>query len=107
MRPVSRFVLLRWQFVPRQSWHRLLRLQQDLTTAQGGTLTRITLAITITRDGTTLIVIIGTWPACRVGSAAWRKRKRTASPTPTPASRPALLPQAWPHPAGSVRPASS
>jgi hypothetical protein len=71
MRPASRFVLLRWQFVRRQSSHRLLRLQQDLTTtAQGGTLTRITLAITPSGTMLTGIIIIGTWPACRAGSAA-------------------------------------
>src|SRR6267142_7208102 len=97
MRPASRFVLLRWQFVRRQSSHRLLRLQRGLiTTAQGGTLT------CITASGTTLIVIIGTWRAYRAGSAASRKWARRASPTPTPAFPRVLLPAAWPHRAGSV-----
>jgi hypothetical protein len=46
MRLAGRFVLLRWHFVRRQSSHRSLRLQQGLTTAQGGTLMRGMLAIT-------------------------------------------------------------
>ena len=56
MRLAGRFVLLRWHFVRRQSSHRPLRLQQGLTTAQGGTLMRVMLAITW--GGTTHIVII-------------------------------------------------
>jgi len=83
MRLVGRFVLLRWHFVRRQSSHRPLRPQQGLTTAQGGTtLMRVLAAIT----DITLIVISGTWPAPRAGSAAWRKCRRGASPTPMPAS---------------------
>jgi hypothetical protein len=46
MRLAGRFVLLRWHFVRRQSSHQPLRLQQGHTTAQGGMLTRITVAIT-------------------------------------------------------------
>jgi hypothetical protein len=72
MRLVGRFVLLRWHCVRRQSSHQPLRLRQDLTTAQGGTLTRVMRAI-ITSNGTTLTVIIGTWHAHRAGSAAWHK----------------------------------
>src|ERR1700737_5644279 len=102
MRLAGRFVLLRWPSVRRQSSHRPLRLQQGLTTAQGGTLMRVTLAITW--GGTTLIIIfiIGIWHADRVGSAAWRKCKRGVLPTPMPALRPVQLPVAWPRPGGSV-----
>jgi hypothetical protein len=46
MRIAGRFVLQRWRFVRRQSSHRPLRLQQDLTTAQGGMLMPVMLAIT-------------------------------------------------------------
>jgi hypothetical protein len=69
MRLVGRFVLLRWHCVRRQSSPQPLRLRQDLTTARGGTLTRIMRAI-ITSNGTTLIAIIGTWHVRRAGSAA-------------------------------------
>ena len=41
MRLVGRFVLLRWHCVRRQWSPQPLRLLQDLTTARGGTLTRI------------------------------------------------------------------
>jgi hypothetical protein len=95
MRLAGRFVLLRWHFVRRQSSHRPLRLQQGLTTAQGGTLMRVMLAITW--GGTThivIIIIIGTWHADRVGSAAWRKCKRAVLPIPMPALRPVQLPAA-------------
>src|SRR5450755_2157860 len=105
MRLAGRFVLLRWHFVLRQSSHRPLRLQQGLTTAQGGTLMRAMLAITW--GGTTPIIIIGTWHADRVGSAAWRRSKRAVLPTPMPALRPVQLPVEWACPAGSVRRTSS
>src|SRR3984893_2207679 len=106
MRLAGRFGLLRWHFVRRQSSHRPLRLRQGLTTAQGGTLTRVMLAITW--GGTTLIIIIiGTWHADRVGSAAWRKCKRAVWPIPMPALRPVQLPVAWPRPAGSDHRTSS
>src|SRR5713101_1381007 len=106
MRLAGRFVLLRWHFVRRQSSHRPLRLQQGLTTAQGGTLMRVMLAITW--GGTThIVIIIGTWHADRVGSAAWRKCKRAVLPIPMPALRLVQLPVAWPRPAGSDHRTSS
>jgi hypothetical protein len=84
---LSRFMLLRWHCVWRQSSFQPLRLRQDLITAQGGMLTRITPAIipAISRDDITVIVT-PTSRVFRAGSAAWRKCVRAALPTPMRAS---------------------
>jgi len=71
MRFAGRFMSLRWYCVRRHSSLQPLRLQQGLITAQGGTLMRVTRAIT--PGGTTVIVIIGTSRARRAGMPAWRK----------------------------------
>jgi hypothetical protein len=63
-------MLLRWLSVQRRSQSRQRRLRQGLITVQGAMRAPITPAIM--RGGISLIATIGTSPAHRDLSAAWR-----------------------------------